>query len=114
MAFEVGKKYKRLRSDRIYNCLFAHRVAGGSWGTFDLDNDYIPRTHQWGADWSEYKEPRSVTRWINVWEDPTGKVQYSTGHHKTKEAALNNAAAQHDLGGWILLDTIEVKWEEKL
>lgn len=34
--FEVGKKYARLRSDRIYNCLFSHYVAGGNWGTFDF------------------------------------------------------------------------------
>lgn len=111
MAFEVGKKYKRLRSDKIYNCLFSHDVAGGNWGTFDLEDDYIPRTHQWGADWSEYKEPRSITRWANIWMRPGG-LNIGSPEYETEERA--RAAGQRlSSSSYKYIDTIEVKWVKK-
>ena len=114
MTFEVGKKYKRQRSDNIYNCLFSHDVAGGNWGTFDLDNDYIPRTHQWGSDWSEYKEPRSLSNWVNIWQRPGGLTVEMGGTVYQTKADAESVAKRAGYSGWKLLDTIEVKWIEKI
>lgn len=109
MAFEVGKKYKRKGRDSIYNCLFAHRVAGGSWGTFDLEDDYIPRTHQWGSDWSEYKEPRKIEKWVNVYDMPYGSLDIGAIAYNSKEKAIEVAHNNKRL-----LDTVKFEYTEKV
>ncbi len=111
MSFEAGKKYKRRYfSGVIFTCLASHKIAGGVWGFCDSTESYIPGSYQWGADWSEYTEPRSISKWINVWERPSGEVNFGETQYKSKE----NAQSYHQNGSdWRCIDTIEVIWTEK-
>lgn len=110
MAFEVGKKYKYKYGgeNEVFECLAVHRVAGGVWGFMNSDCEYIPKSKQWGSAWSEYKEPRTISRWVNVWEYK-GQVRMD-GSMYLKEG---DALATKETPEWKRLDTIEVKWTEK-
>jgi hypothetical protein len=120
MAFEVGKKYKRLRHIGVFECLAVHDTPGSKWGFFlgvegttgRDDVWHIPRTYQWGAEWSEYKEPRTLSRWINVWEYD-GVVRMNSSLYNSKEEAIGMADRNFSNSALKLLDTIEVKWTEK-
>lgn len=114
--FEVGKKYRYNHNNRqgyslARECLAVHKVAGGTWGFFAGEDggSYIPTHSQWSTSWEEYKEPRSVTRWFNIWEKPDGsEVLFGSSGYKT-EAEAKNA----DGGQWKRIDTLELKWIEK-
>lgn len=111
MVFEVGKKYKRKRDTSIYTCLAVHKAGGSTYAMVDSNISWIPTTALWHAEWSEYKEPRTASRWINVW-DFRGEVRMNSSLYDSKEEA-EHMAARAELSDWKLLDTIEVKWVEK-
>lgn len=115
MAFEVGKKYicKRYYGNVVHKCHYVHKVGGGVWGLFDHPNDYIPRCIQWTADWKEYIEPRSITRWFNVWQRPDGSLNVGSITFGSKDEALRSSN-RDATDGWKHLDTIEIKWIEKV
>lgn len=112
MTFEVGKKYIGStdgREDPIaYTLLFKNKTG------ILLENEsgrcYFHRYEDYGSldgYFIEYKKPRSITRWYNVWETPTNEIIMGGTYYVTKEDAL-----KFHTGDWQLLDTIEVKWVE--
>lgn len=111
--FEVGKKYiKKFGGSSAwsdpYECLYTQ--SEGNVGWLRLLGRVLPETQLWtSADWKEYKEPRSLSRWMNVYQTNDGFLE--TGIlHKSKEEALRLTSESSFKK---LLDTIEVKWTEK-
>ena len=92
--FEVGKKYSKGGNNPILKCI---AVANG-WAMMEDPDGFTPAVRDKGSfdQYVEYKEPRSVSRWVNVWQNPNGEISIGGGHPN-----------------WKLLDTIEVKWTEK-
>lgn len=61
--FEVGKKYVNINwPNDLYECVAIHEKKG--WLIFNGK----PLTYDWTGNWKEYKEPRTITRWVNVYD----------------------------------------------
>lgn len=89
--FEVGKTYKCTTGiiakclfaydNGYYHCMIGERVEGST-GKVGY------KEHFFGSAWSEYKEPRTITRWINVYEQDGELANGAV--HKDEETAIRN------------------------
>lgn len=120
MSFEVGKKYHQKGTQNLFEPVFiGKQSAFGVFTHYALSEDLkkseletcLPHGYL-GNHWVEYKEPRSLTRWANIWEDPKGKLSIGTSYDTEELAKQKGRLAA--VGGHKLLDTIEVKWTEKM
>lgn len=106
--FEVGKTY-RCTTGVIAKCLYAYDngqyhcmvgeiISGGHVGL---------KTNFSGEAWSEHKVPRTLTFFVNIYENPDGTLRAGTVWG-TREKALASIPRNTDC-----IDTMEVTWTEK-
>lgn len=85
MKFEVGKKYKRpsnwYSGDEVFECIF---VSPRGWGVLKALSDGSEGLFQPDNEWLSYVEPRSGTKFVNVY-DNNGDIWMSSCKDK-KEA----------------------------
>lgn len=62
--FEVGKKYKYMANQVVYSCIAADKT----WAVLQF-GEATPFVTQATRLYEEYKEPRTVTRWVNVYDN---------------------------------------------
>lgn len=111
--FEVGKKYRRKRGcgytfKTIYHALFVDRTGVLLENTCGFKAFY---TNDEVSDFEEYKEPRTLTSWVNVYQkDSDGKIFFSSSYWGSKEEAIRLC----DEFDRKRIDTIEIKWTEKV
>lgn len=98
--FEVGKKYKNINfPNELYECVAIHGEKG--WLLFNGK----PLTYDWSGNWKEYKEPRTITRWVNVYDKGGELVMGDT--YSTKEEAIRFSSGH-------TLDIIPITYTEPL
>lgn len=102
--FEVGKKY-RYSGGPVETCLaVTEKLAwlsqeGYRGSIVDIVHD----------GWKEFKEPRKLSRWINVFTSARGHIDCGALYH-TEEQALSNV----NRGFSSYIDTIEITYTEKV
>lgn len=121
MEFELYKAYKT-RSGRkaiyvgassesyLYPNMFVHYFDDGTVDetlahtmSGSLEDDGVTK------DWDiigEWREPRRLEAWVNVYIGRSGEPSFSGCFHKSKEEAVKASQGS--------IDTIKVTWEEKL
>ena len=113
MTFEVGKKYqfKDTMTKRVYTVLaLGETRAFVSWTdpSSKIQSGEITIQLVQSHLYSEYKEPRSYSRWNVIYEDKDGRI-LSIGC-STKEVADAYVMSGRNKK----LDVVEFKWTEKI
>lgn len=113
MSFEVGKKYVGSTDGRVHpevhECVYKDSkgivlksLFSGLLGVHHYTN--------YGSLYGyfvEYKEPRSISGWVNIWNNG-GKLKIGQTIYDTLEDAKK--VKWHS--DWQRLDSVEVKWTE--
>lgn len=113
--FEVGKKL-RLKVDKgvegasIWEVLYVASTFLVVRSQKSPVECIIYKVHY--ATYEEHKEPRTVTRWHNVWEKYDGTIRISDIHYETEAMGRSLINTKDDQ--WTYLDTIKLEWKEKV
>lgn len=101
--FEVGKKYKYMANQVVYNCIAADKT----WAVLQF-GEATPFVTQATGLYEEYKEPRTITHWVNIYKNRQGEITMGGVAWTNRDRAI----AQTGCGE--IIDTIPVSYTEPL
>lgn len=104
--FEVGKIYRHTQSYRTIKVLYVSKnnmIADVLSGTNEGNDEWFsPNT----KDWREYKEPRKIEGWVNVFGGPNG-LKLGDVNWDSKSSAIACGGKRVDY-----IDTIKISYTE--
>lgn len=116
--FEVGKKYKYIGGDTLgFVIEVLHTTNDNAMIRIINHNipDLIGNEHVYSQSvfswWKEYKEPRTITRWVNVYEDVKSGYLSFGNMWEDKDCAVRHAR-ESDKTYMTYKDTITVSYTE--
>lgn len=77
--FEVGKKYENMITGKIFTCMYVGQTQRSSVRDCFIvfrNSDGVDSVATQSRYWKEYKEPRRIVKYFNVYEDKlTGELE---------------------------------------